>query len=101
MLHLRVIICTMLKVKVSVYFVTSMFSFILNIVSTKPKHKNENRKIGFDAFYLREIKKSGAVFLYFDGFYFLILPDNIVIYLSLVIIYGNLLKYITLTAHLL
>ena len=65
----KVIICAKLKVKVSVYFVTRMFSFILNIVSTKPKHKNENRKIDFDAFYLQEIKRVGAVFLYFDNFY--------------------------------
>ena len=52
MLHLRVIMCANLKVKISVYFVTNMFSFILNIVSTKPKHKYENRKIDFDTFYL-------------------------------------------------
>ena len=42
-----------LKVKVSIYFVTSMFSFILNTVSTKLLHKNENRRIGFDAFDLQ------------------------------------------------
>ena len=102
MLHLGVIICAKLKVKVSVYFVTSMFSFILRIVSTKPKHENENR-IDFDAFYLQEIKNSGAVFFIytFDNFYSLILPDNIVISLSLVIINANLLKCLTITAHLL
>ena len=59
MLHLGVIICTKLKVKISVYFVTNIFSFILNIILTKPKHKTENRKIDFDAFYLREIKGVG------------------------------------------
>ena len=69
-----------------------MFSVILNIVSTKPKHKTYNRKIDLDAFYLQEIKRVGQS-LYFDNFYSLILPDNI-------IIYGNLLKYITVTAHL-
>ena len=42
---------------------------------------------------------SGAVLLYFDSFYSLILADIIVIYLSLVIIYGNLLKYLSLTAQ--
>ena len=61
MVLLGVLICAKLKVKISVYFVTSMFSFILNIVSTKLKHKNENRKIDFDAFYLQEIK-SGTIF---------------------------------------
>ena len=34
-------------------------------------------------------KKRGAVYLYFDNFYSLIFADNIVIYLPLVIIYGN------------
>ena len=77
------------------------FSFISNIVSTKPKHKNEIRKIDFDAFCLQKIKKERADFLNFDNFYSLTLPDNIVIYLSLVIIYGNLLKYITVIIHLL
>ena len=45
MLHLGVIICAKLKVKVSVYFVTNIFCFNLNIVSTKPKHKNENWRL--------------------------------------------------------
>ena len=46
-------------------------------------------------------KKSGAVFLYFDNFYSLIfkLADNIIIYLSFVIIYDNLLKYVAVTTH--
>ena len=48
-------------------------------------------------------KKRGAVFLYFDNFYSLILEDNIVFYLSFSIIYGNLLKcmYIAGTAQIL
>ena len=54
-----------------------------------------------DAFDLQNIKKSGSVFLYFDKCYSLILTDNIVIYLSFVIIYGNLLQYIAVTAELL
>ena len=53
-----------MKVKISVYFVISIL-FILNIVSIKPKHKNENRKIDFDAFCLQEIKRVGAVFFIF------------------------------------
>ena len=72
MLYLGVIICAKLKVKIFVYFVTSMFSFILNIVSIKLKHKNENRNIDIDAFYLQEIKRVGQSFLYCDNFYSLI-----------------------------
>ena len=70
MLHLEVIIYTKLTVKVSVYFVTSMFSFILNIVSKKPKHKNDNRKIDFDTFYLQEIKTVGQSFNILTNFIF-------------------------------
>ena len=44
-------------------------------------------------------KKIGAVFLYVDNFYSLILEDNIVFDLSFVIIYGHLLKYIADTAQ--
>ena len=44
-------------------------------------------------------KKSGAVRLHFDIFYSLILEENIVFYLSFVIIYDNLLKYIAGTAQ--
>ena len=62
MLQMGIIICAKLKVKLSVYFVPSMFSFIANIVSTKPKNKNENRKIDFDEFYLQEIKRVGQSF---------------------------------------
>ena len=47
MLHLWVIICAKLKVKKSVYFVTIMYSFILNSDSTKPKHTNEKQKNRF------------------------------------------------------
>ena len=43
-----------------------------------------------NAFALQE----GAVFLYFDNFYSLMLADNFFIYLPCIIIYGNLLKYI-------
>ena len=44
-------------ISVGIYFAINMFSFILNIVSTKPKQKYENRKIDFDAFFLQEIKR--------------------------------------------
>ena len=56
-----------------------------------------NKKKDRDAFYLQNIKKNWAVFLYFDSFHSLILADNLVIYLSFV----NHLKYIAVTAQLL
>ena len=86
-----------LKLKIIVYFVTSVYRSILNIVSTKLYHKNINKQKDRDAFDLQN-KKSGAVFFYFDSIYSLILADNIVIF---VIIYGNLLKYIAATSQLL
>ena len=46
---------------------------------------------------LSETKKIGTVFLYLI-FYSLIFEGNIVIYLGFVIIFGNRLKYITVTA---
>ena len=46
-------------------------------------------------------KKCGTVFLCFDNFYSFILADNIVIYMSFVIIYDNLLKYVSVTGQLL
>ena len=48
--HLELIVSVKLKVKLSVYFVTSVLIFSFNIVSTKLQHKNENRPIYFDAF---------------------------------------------------
>ena len=57
-------------------FCNKCFSFILNIVSIKLQHRNENRLIAFDAFKLQEIKR--AVFLHFDKFNYLILAYNIV-----------------------
>ena len=63
MLHVGVIICAKLNVKVSVNFVINMFGFIINFVSTKQKHKKENGKIYFDAFYLQEIKRVGQSFI--------------------------------------
>ena len=77
MLGLAVTICAKLKVKRSIYFVKNMFSVILHIFSTKLKHKNEARKVKSMNFTFRK---------YIDNLYSLILPDNIVIYLSLAII---------------
>ena len=55
--------------------------------------------IQINAFDLQRNKKSRAVFLYFIyKFYSLILADNKDIYLLFVITYGNLLKYIAVTA---
>ena len=42
---------------------------------------------------------SGAVFLYFDGYYSLILAGNIIIYSSLYM--ANFLKYVAVTAQFL
>ena len=74
--------CAKLKIKIFVYFVTNVFSFILNIVSTNLHHENENKQKGTDAFDISRNKKSGAIF------YVL----KFVIYLSFVIINGNILK---------
>ena len=65
------------------------------LVSSLILHKNENRQMDTNAF---DFKKS---FLYFHNFYSFILANNIDIYLSFVIIYVNLLKYIAVTAQLL
>ena len=46
------------------------------------KPKNINKQKDREASDLQNIK-SGAFFLYFDSFYFLILADNIVIYFLL------------------
>ena len=54
-------ICAKLKVKISVYFVIRVFSFILNIVSTNTWHENENKHMDTNTFDFQKIKKSGAV----------------------------------------
>ena len=79
-----------LKIKISVYFVTSVFSFILNIASTNLQYENENKQMDMDVFDHQEIK-SGTVFLCFDThvFYSLILAADIVFYLSFVSINDN------------
>ena len=58
----RLKLCAQLKIKTSLYFVSSMFSFFLNIISTNLLHVNETKQMDTDAFDFQEIKKSGAVF---------------------------------------
>ena len=74
--------CAKKIVNVLLYFVTNMFSFILNIVSTKLLQKNENRLIDFDAFDLQEIKRVGQPFYIFI-LYSLILADDFIFHWSL------------------
>ena len=60
-----------LKFKISVHFVTSVFSFILNIVSTNPHHDNENKLMKTDEFDHQEIKRVEQSFLCFNIFFIL------------------------------
>ena len=83
-------ICAKFRIKI---FVTSVFMFILNIVSTNLQHGNKQMDI--DAFELQEIK-SGAVIL--KVFNSLILAVVIVIYLFFIIINYNLLKVVAVTS---
>ena len=62
-------VCVKLKVKISLYFVTNVFSFILNIVPTNQWH--ENKVMDTNAFDFQEIKIVGQPFLFFDIVYFL------------------------------
>ena len=72
-----------------------MYISILNIGSTKLLHKNKNKQEDKDAFDLQIIKRVG------QSFYILtIMADKINIYLLFDIVYGNLLKYIAVTAKL-
>ena len=63
MLHLGLIICAKLKVKISSVF-------ILNIVSTKPSIKIKNRQIYFDIFGLEDVWDSLFIFCQFILFNF-------------------------------
>ena len=62
-----------MKVKIFVYFVTNVFRFILDIVSTKLWHNNENRHIDFYAYDFQELKKvmqsstGSAIFILYFG----------------------------------
>ena len=60
-------ICAKLIIKISIYFVTNVFSFLKNIVSTNLQHKNKNKQIDTDAFDFQEIKRVGQSFLCFDN----------------------------------
>ena len=83
MRHLRLIVYTKLIFNISANFVTSMFSFTLNIVQ-----QNCSIKIKIDRWILKHLTfKSGTLFLYFNKLYSIILPDYIVIYMSFVIIF--------------
>ena len=83
------------KIKVFVHFVTTASSFILNIVSIKLLHLNEN-KFDFDAFNIQEIKEWGCFFFFliltFFTFQFYQIALSFIF--SFVIIHCNLLKYI-------
>ena len=95
-------VCENLKFKITVYFVTCVHRSILNIVSIKLYHESINKKKDRDAYYLQNINRVGQFFYILTVFiYSFILAAIIVIYLSVVIIYGNLLKYIAVTAQLL
>ena len=61
--------CAKLKIKISVYFVTSVFSFSLNIVSTNLWHENENKQTNTGEFDLQEIKRDGQYFNVLTFFY--------------------------------
>ena len=52
MLHLVVIMCAKMKVKISGYILQQVCYLILYIVSTTRKHENENRNIDFDVYIL-------------------------------------------------
>ena len=86
-----------MKIIIYVDFVTSVFSFILNIVSTNLQSINQNKQMETDTFDLQDIK-SGTVFLSIDMFYSLILAADIVIYLSFISMNGNLFKQVAVTA---
>ena len=53
-----------LKIKISVYCVTNVFIFILNIGSTNLKLGNENKQMDTDGLDLQEIKRVGQSFCF-------------------------------------
>ena len=59
MLHLGFIASAKLEVKVSVYFVTGVFSFNYILFQQNCSIKKGNRQIGFEAFDLQEIQRVG------------------------------------------
>ena len=60
-----------------VCFVIHFFMCIIPYTSVIKYKQLDGLILKFDAFNLQEINKSGAVFLYFDYFYYLLLADNI------------------------
>ena len=82
-----------LIIKMSVYFVTNVLNFIINIVST---NGNENKPIDTDAFHLQARNKKSGQSFYVLTFLFLIftVTSDIVIYFSVFIKNhsGNILK---------
>ena len=80
-------ICANLKVKMSVYFVLSVFSFYLRYCFNR--YQNQNKQMNTDAFELQEIKRVEQSFYVLTNF---ILAAEIVIYLPFVIINGKILK---------
>ena len=71
--------------------------------------QQKNRQVDFDAFDIQEIKEWGSLFIFrqflysliLTFFYSLILADNIVIYLSFVVMNASGLKYAVVTTELL
>ena len=55
-------VCEKLKIKITVYFVTSVHKVILNIVSSKLKHENINKHKDGGAFDLQTLKRVGQSF---------------------------------------
>ena len=77
MLHLGLIVYAKMTPKLSVYFVTCVFSFEYCFNKTVAKIKRDTTIL------MHLASRSGAVFLYFDNFYSLMF----VIYLSFVVLY--------------
>ena len=88
-----------MKLKGTVYFVTRVHKMLLYCHNQSCSIKNIYRQKDRGAYDLQNTKR--VVILYFNNFYSLILEDNIVFYLSFVIIYGNFLKYIAARAQIL
>ena len=55
--------CAKLKIKIFVYFVTSVCSFISNIVLTNLQHENENKQMDIDLQEMKIKKVGQSVFV--------------------------------------
>lgn len=92
--------CAKLKVKKNRYFLLSLFSSFLNIAAQSVARKNKQNNS--DAFYLPENTRRGRVFSIIQHYFFsLILTTVTAVYLSFVVMNGNLLKYVAVTVQLL